>query len=240
MALFTEEAVRANLRVRDGKKVFYLGTSDRLTPAAREWLRQQQVLLLPAEQARPTEYRTLFGAVLREKPEHMTHLYENVLVEKDHPRIRFRGMLDALEAELLLTMKNADRQGQTVLLGQLREILEFVRSLIPCDVMDTPVAPWRLCGFTPQELRERSHFPQKYYDQPHFMPAETDPPLLLELNRLRTLVRQTELAAFAAYRTREGAVSREDILTALNRLSSLLWILMIQGKAEVSAHGTTT
>ena len=36
MALFTEAAVKANLRNRDGRRVFYLGREDRLTPGARQ------------------------------------------------------------------------------------------------------------------------------------------------------------------------------------------------------------
>ena len=35
MALFTEAAVRANLRNREGRRVFYLGDGDRLTPGPR-------------------------------------------------------------------------------------------------------------------------------------------------------------------------------------------------------------
>ena len=42
--LYTEEAVRAGLRVRDGRRVFYLPEGSRLTPAARDWLRTAQHL----------------------------------------------------------------------------------------------------------------------------------------------------------------------------------------------------
>lgn len=227
--VFTEEHVRANLRVKDGKRVFYLAAGDKLTPAARSWLRQERVDVLPAAEARLREYKTLFGAILTEKPEHMTHLQGNILVMKDHPRIAFRGMIDTLEAELLLAMKEAEG---TAVLQDLKEILQFVRDLIPADVLSEPVKPWKLCGMTPDELRQRSHFPQKYYDQPHFMPDETDSRLLLALNKVRTVVRQTELRAFAAFKTPDGAAEREDILLALNRLSSLLWILMIREKSK--------
>ena len=227
--VFTEEQVRANLRVKDGKRVFYLGTGDKLTPAAKSWLRQERVQVLPAAEAKVQEYKTLFGAALTQKPEHMTHLRGNVLVMKDHPRIAFRGMIDALEAELLLCMKEA---AGTEVLQDLKEILQFVRELIPADVMGSAVKPWTLCGLTPDELREHSHFPQKYYGQPHFMPDENDSRLLLALNKARTVVRQTELRAFDAFKTKDGALEREDILLALNRLSSLLWILMIREKAK--------
>lgn len=227
--VFTEEHVRANLRVKDGKRVFYLGAGDKLTPAAKSYLRQEHIEVLPAAGAKMTEFETLFGARLTEKPEHMTHLRGNVLVMKDHPRIRFRGCIDTLEAEVLLCMKETEN-GE--LLENLKEILQFIRELIPADVLGEKVKPWKLCGLTPQELRQHSHFPQKYYEQPHFMPSGSDSRLLLQLNKVRTVVRQTELAAFEAFKTRDGAVEREDIILALNRLSSLFWILMIREKAK--------
>ena len=38
---------------------------------------------------------------MEEKPEEMTHLRGNRLVPKTHPRIRFRGQLDSLMAQVL-------------------------------------------------------------------------------------------------------------------------------------------
>ena len=232
MALFTEQAVRANIRVRDGKRVFYLGSHDQLTPSARQWLSHERVEIIPAGTL-PKEqtYTTLFGGVLHEKPEHMTHLYGNVLVFKDHPRIVFRGMLDTLEAETLLCQKTAHQEGYAALPAELQQVLDFVRRLIPCDVLNEPVGEVSFGGMTPGQLREHSHYPQKYYDTPHFMPDYTMPQTMLSLNHLRTVVRRTELAAYRAFRTEDGAVTRDDMILALNRLSSYLWILMIQLKA---------
>lgn len=51
--LYTEEAVRAGLRVRDGRRVFYLPEGSRLTPAARDWLRQEGVTVVPHAEKRP-------------------------------------------------------------------------------------------------------------------------------------------------------------------------------------------
>ena len=104
--LYTEEMVRMNIRNRDGKRVFYLGKGHQLTSDARDWLNRERISVLPATDAKTAEYLLLNGAVFREKPEHMTHLHGNVLVCKTHPRIRFRGAMDALEAELLLCQMN--------------------------------------------------------------------------------------------------------------------------------------
>ena len=66
--LYSEEAVRANIRNRDGKRVFYLGKGDQLTSSARDWLSRERIEVLPAEQARPQWYRLLRGGYVEEKP----------------------------------------------------------------------------------------------------------------------------------------------------------------------------
>ena len=180
---------------------------------------------------RPRQTRTLFGAALNEKPEHMTHLKGNVLVFKDHPRIAFRGWIDALEAEILLTQQAAAGEGYGALAGELEEVLGFVRRYIRFDVLDEPVGAIELCGYTPEQLREYSHYPEKHFGQPHFLACYTDGPALLAVNKLRTVVRQTELAAYAAFRDADGNVTRGDMILGLNRLSSLMWIFMIKLKA---------
>lgn len=218
--LYTENAARENVRSLDGKRVFCLGPDDRLTPAARSWLRLEHIEVLPAPETGQPEPAP-------GKPEHMTHLNTKTLVPKTHPRIALRGMVDTLEAELLLLRTDADN-AETA--RALDEILNAVRTAMRSEVLDEPMGETVLCGMNPEELRERSHHPEKYYGQPHFMPGAEDGPLLLGLNRLRTLVRQCELAACRAFP--EG---REDLLRFWNRLSSLIWILIILRKKEESA-----
>ena len=122
------------------------------------------------------------------------------------------------------------------LVKELGEALDLVRRLIRCDVLDEPVGELRLCGYDAGQLREYSHYPDKYLGQPHFLPACTDGPALLAVNKVRTLVRQTELSAYAAFKDVEGNVTRGDIILALNRLSSLMWIMMIKLKAGQYEH----
>ena len=59
--LWTENAVRENLRNRAGRRVFYLGSGDRLTPGARDWLARERVEILPASQAKPDSYHLLIA-----------------------------------------------------------------------------------------------------------------------------------------------------------------------------------
>lgn len=234
MELLTREDVR---RMSDNgtRGPVVVDRDQKLTPGARDWLAAHKIqAVFPAGRDDPAgpstpRYRTLFGASLNEKPEHMTHLKGNILVFKDHPRIAFRGMIDALEGEILLAQQAS--RARPALVDELGEALELVRRLIRCDVLDEPVGELRLCGYDAVQLREYSHHPDKYLGQPHFLPAWTDGPALLAVNKVRTLARQTELSAYAAFKDMEGGVTRGDIIQALNRLSSLMWILMIKLKA---------
>ena len=223
--LLNEQVVRENLRNRDGKRVFYLSKGDQLTSCARDFLNRERIDILSADQARPERYQLLGGGYLEEKPEHMTHLNGEILVSKSHPRILFRGKLDTLEAELILCQLAAEH-----LLTPVGEILTQTRQLIRSDVLEEPVPEGKLCGLTEAEIRGRSHFPQKYYGQPHFMPDAADGAIMARLNRARCAAREAELAAAAAFCDREGNPTRVDILRALNRMSSMLYLLMIQEK----------
>ena len=225
--LYTEEMVRQNLRNRERKRVFYLGKGDTLTPGARDWLQRERISILPGEMAKSTAYHLLNGAVLAEKPEQMTHLNGDVLVLKTHPRIRFRGAMDSLEAELLLCGSRCDG----TLRKDIGEILSLARMLVRCEVMGEPVPEGKLCGLTESEQRSHSHRPQDHYGQAHFMPDFTDGEVVLSLNRCRCTARAAELAAAAAFTDENGNADRIDLLRALNRMSSMLYILMIRQKA---------
>ena len=226
--LYSLQAVRDNLRNREGKRVFYLGKGDHLTSEARDFLTRERIEILPADQARPAEYRLLSGGTVSEKPEDMTHLNAEFLVKKTHPRIRFRGAMDTLEAELLL----CQLQAEPLLREQLGQVLALARNIVRWDVLEEPAKETSLCGLNQQELRQRSHRPQEYYGQPHFMPSAEDGPMILWLNRCRCAARTAELLGAEAFADREGRATRVDLLTALNRMSSMLYILMIQEKAK--------
>ena len=225
--LYTEEAVRDNIRNRQGQRVFYLASGDCLTPGARDFLTRQKIRILNAAEAKPEEYRLLGGGYIREKPEYMTHLNGDSLVPKTHPRIVFRGTMDTLQAEMILCQLMVGEP----LAHRLQELLELARQIIACDVLEKPLSFERLLGFTQEELRSRSHRPQDFYGQPHFMPSYTDGAAVVWLNRCRCAIRSAELAACRAFETPEGS-HRPDILKALNRMSSSIYLLMIEEKAK--------
>ena len=202
--------------------MFYLATGDSLTSSARDFLQRERIDILPAGIARPEEYVLENGAVFREKPEAYTHLRDNILVHKSHPVIVFRGAVDTLQAELLLAQAAVPQPMQK----DVGELLQLARNLIRWDVLEEPAQIDRLCGLTEAQLRQRSHCPQEYYGIPHFMPAYTDGASILQLNRARCAARTAELAAVQAY------PQRNDLLQVMNRMSSMLYLLMIHLKKE--------
>ena len=226
--LYTVDHVKDNIRNRDGRRVFYLGRGDQLTSSARDYLCWNRIEILPAAQAGVQVFRLLDGGTLPGKPEHMTHLNAQVLVTKDHPRIRFRGKLDTLESELILCQLELPSLTQP--LGQ---ILALARKIMACDVLEEPLKDTSLCGLEEDQIRKRSHIPQQYYGQPHFMPEHTDGEAVVRLNRLRCIARETEVAAVCAFRDDRGDPTRPDLLQAMNRMSSMLYLLMIEQKAKL-------
>ena len=225
--LYTETIVRDNIRNREGRRVFYLGPGDTLTPGARDWLQRERIEIRSADQAKPDGFRLLGGGFLAEKPEHMTHLNAEILVPKTHPRIRFRGSMDTLEAELILAQIAAPQAAP-----QLEEILQLARRILRCDVLNEPLEDITLCGLTESQLRHRSHFPQEFYGIAHFMPTAADGSAMAQLNRARCAAREAELWAAEAFADREGNPTRSDLLRAMNRLSSMLYILMLEEKSR--------
>ena len=224
--LYDRKAVRENIRNQDGKRVFYLGKGHQLTSDARDWLNRERIPVLPAEQAKPAEYRLLGGGILAEKPEHMTHLNAEFLVPKTHPRIAFRGGMDSLQAALLLAAAECEGVART----QLEEALAYARYLLGQEVLELPIVCKALGGMDEKQIRERSHRPQDFYGKPHFMPEPGDSKALLLVNAARCKAREAELLAVKAFRDAEGLPTRVDLLQALNRLSSFLYLIMIEMK----------
>ena len=225
--LYTEEAVRANIRTREGRRVFFLGSGDQLTSGARDYLQRERIDIRPAQQAPIPRYPRLDGGYFEEKPEHMTQLVGETLVSKAHPRIRFRGQMDSLQAELILCAVHVPDLG-----SELEELLRYTQTILRCEVLGEAFTQSALCGLTEQEQRQRSQLPQQFYGQPHFMPAPADGPGIAWLNRLRTTAREAEIAAVEAFTDRDGNPTRTDLLRAMNRLSSMIYILMIRKKRD--------
>jgi ethanolamine utilization cobalamin adenosyltransferase len=162
------------------------------------------------------------------------------MVEKDNPVIIFRGKLDSLCAMILEAQLLGEEKGNRAFVDDLQEVLEFTRSLLPAEYKCTPLGEFKILGLSSQELQERSHHPKKYFGHDHLLMHHSMGTLCLRLNLLRTAVRETEIAAVTLLRdssypqdtsdspnTPESTKRcRKDIVEALNRLSSLFYILI--------------
>lgn len=253
MKVITETIIREELKATQ-PEVYYIPEGKILSPAAREYLQQMQIDIdfeknrskreaksknskvesPGSRQEKPTaegikakyiDYET--GAGYDAKPEHMTQLFGRMLVDKNHPRIKYRGKLDRLQAEIINAQCIiAAESGSKMLIEDLGSILNAVRELMKCEVLDEEVDIPVMIGLNHEELRDHSHHPMKYYKiKQMLLPDYTMGIEYAWLNLIRTAVRETEVIAIDTFKEKRK-LERRDIVQALNRMSSALHIMM--------------
>jgi ethanolamine utilization cobalamin adenosyltransferase len=251
LKVITEAIIREELKAKE-PEIYYVEEGKLLSPAAREYLHQRRIKIGTKEEKemlgqksqnpvkeeeketvpeqkvqvlKYTDYET--GAFYLEKPEHMTQLSGNVLVAKNHPRIYFRGKLDSLQALVILSQAMlAEDQGSRKIIEDLNDIKRVLMEIMRCDVLDIKFENHSVIGLDHEQLRARSHDPQKFFNiKQMMMPDYTMGKTYAILNHLRTAIRETEVAGTTAFL--EGAkCTRSDIIEELNRLSSAIHIMM--------------
>jgi ethanolamine utilization cobalamin adenosyltransferase len=215
-----------------------------LTPPAREYLSSRGIELRENAEGMPVTAAEGRGAAafidaetgghIAQKGEDMTHLRANLLVSKSHPRIAFRGALDSLEADILEAQLLASGPGQVFFCKALGEALLLVRKLMSAEVNEQPLEQVKLFGLEADELHRQSHQVKDFFGFPHPVPEYRMGALPLRLNTLRTRVREVELIAVRTFSSAAGQ-GREDIVRALNRLSSALYWLFCRSLSEKNA-----
>lgn len=231
MNVLTEADLRASRQWKpDGE--YHVEKHTFVTPTAWEFLREHQISLVfdsPAYASMTQSeikdqgmYRYIdaaTGAGYHTKPEEMTHLRENILVPKIHPRILLRGKLDELQAMILLIQVHC--KGELLLCRDLESVLEFVQGILRAEVLEKSLGDLSLFGLKQEELRRMSHRVKEEFGMDHPIPDCRMGETALLLNLLRTQVRKAELAAAAAFS--EGDCLQ--IIKNMNRLSSGIYIL---------------
>jgi ethanolamine utilization cobalamin adenosyltransferase len=179
------------------------------------------------------------GTPLKKKPEHMTQLNAVTFAPKNNDRIRLRGKMDTLQAVCLLIGANARSGGAHWLAELLDTLAAYIREIMSAEYNERPVAPISIGGLDDTQLRKTTHNPQEALGIPHLTPASDDSTLLLWLNYLRCLVRETEITVIETY---GGEVYGKDpfgMVQAVNRLSSAVYYLELlvekDGKPKVIA-----
>ena len=148
-----------------------------------------------------------------------TSLNARERIPKSHPQIELRGKLDSLNANIIMLQANS---GNGEYIADLEEVRGVVIRLQKCEagekVFSDRLVLW---GLDEDEIHERSHNPAKYYGIGHILPHYDMGREAAGVNFLRTMVRETEVAACRAYKGEDGF----RIIHVLNRLSSALYIL---------------
>ena len=209
--LLTEQVIRQLLKKDGSLKSLSVPAGSIVTPLAQDFLKAKGISLDFTQEEK-----------LNTKPEELTHLYGNQLTKKDNPVIIFRGKLDSLCAMILEAQLLGEENKNPAFVNDMQEVLDFTRSIMPAEYRGEPMGDLRVLGYSSDELREISHNTEKHYGRSYLLMKPSMGPLCLRLNLLRTAAREAELAAVTAFE------KREDIVKALNRLSSLFYILIFK------------
>ncbi|MCQ2470833.1 MAG: hypothetical protein MJ147_02210 [Clostridia bacterium] len=243
MEILTEADLRSGRIVSTNGRVI-VSEKTFITPLAKEFIRDNHIEVIYNDKKesagsfgkgvmsytpipksgsnRFVDYET--GEGYEEKPEHMTHMRDNLLVPKNHPRILFRGKLDSLQALIMQTQITALDDGYKNIAEELDEVMAFVQILLGCEVKDEPVPEIKIFGMNSQRLRYVSHHLTEEFGIQHSIPHYSMGKVCVALNTLRTFIRETELSAVNAF-TKDDKMLRSDIVEALNRLSSCVYII---------------
>lgn len=241
----TEAWLRANHTLSEGAEI-HLPADARLTPSAREllegrhlrikFLDEQGRLFVDDEQQQPQPVHGLTSSdthpqaccelcrqPVAKKPDTLTHLTADKMVAKSSPRLAFRAALDSTIALAVWLQIELAEPWQP----WLADIRSRLGNIMRADAMDEPLAPQSIVGLNEDDLHRLSHQPLRYLDHDHLVPEASHGRESALLNLLRTKVRETETIAAQVFITRGFDVLRPDILQALNRLSSAVYVMMI-------------
>ncbi len=251
MKVITESTLRTAFK-HGVPDQYFVDAEVLITPSARQYLRDKNVALIVGQETKegdhaqkdeqsgerayketeatdtkisPRYVSYYSGGVFEKKPEHMTQIYGHQLVYKDNPRIILRGKLDTFQSGVLGFQIAADRKGEKKLTEDLEDVLKYARDILRAEVLNEALKPKEVIGLSADRLRAMSHDPKHHFGVGHLLPHYEMGEIIIGLNALRAQVREVEIAAVTAFR-KEDHMERLDIITALNRLSSCIYIMM--------------
>ena len=245
MKVITEMVLRNELK-GECPPVYYVPKDKLLSPAAKEYLNQLKIKVefgdppaapvvssnskAPAISDTPVGAKYVdeeTGAFYVKKPEYMCQLFGNRLVYKNHPRIVFRGKLDSMSSTVVQVQAEiAAAGGSQKLIEDLGDVNKVLNQIMYCEVMEEEMGEVKILGLTPEEIRNRSHNPQKYFNiKQMLLPNYTMGVDYTKLNMLRAKVRELEIVALDAFVDGKN-VKQPEVIRTLNRLSSIFHIMM--------------
>lgn len=169
------------------------------------------------------------GEEIPNKPEAFTHLSGKYLIPKNHKRIKFRGKIDLLEASLVNTIVDIQSIGYKDISKDLTIVFEYIKKMLRAEVLDEELEFVEYKGLTDEQIRDQSHYPDKYFGVKHFSPDPKYGKIMAMINLIRAQIRELEtFGVDAFYNEDTKEIERPDIILGLNRLSSIVYIIMCQ------------
>lgn len=167
----------------------------------------------------------LCGEAPAQKPVAMTHLNSHELVPKNDPRLQFRAKLDSTIA--MAVWLQVDLSQSTDLAVWLSDIRSVLGQIMRADVLDEVLPAFAIGGLNDDALHQLSHDPLKHLGHDHLVPEQHQGRIVVMLNLLRTSVRELEVTAAQVFMGLGFQLRRPDLLHALNRLSSAIYVAML-------------
>lgn len=183
---------------------------------------------LTGSERRETAACRLCGQPVAHKPDALTHLDGRTLVPKNDPRIRLRGKLDSAIAYAVWAQAELDpRARESILANWLADVRSGLGNVLRAEVTGECLAPVRMGDLDEEAIHRLSLDPLRYFGHDHIVPEASQGTTLARLNLLRVQIREAEVAAADVYIDREFNVLRPDLMQALNRLGSAVYVLML-------------
>jgi ethanolamine utilization cobalamin adenosyltransferase len=188
----------------------------------------RRVPVLTGKNQRDAATCLLCGQTLGTKPEALTSLDGKALVAKNDPRLKLRGKLDtAIAHAVWIQAEFAPGGGKTALAHWLADVRSALGRVLKAEVSGEAMPPVVMGEFDEAAIHAISHHPLKYIGHDHLVPEVSHGVQVARLNLLRAQIREAELAAADVFIDRDFKITRPDIMQALNRLSSAVYVLML-------------
>ena len=189
---------------------------------------RQQVHPLTGESGHSAAHCPLCRQTVAHKGEALTHLDGQTFVAKNDPRLALRGRVDSAIADAVLIQAQWQTEGvASAFQIMLADVRAGLGNVLRAEALGEQALPVSMGDFSQEQLHAVSHQPLKYLGHDHIVPAVEHGLQVARLNVLRTAIREAELAGATAYIDRDYRVARGDLLQALNRLSSAVYVLML-------------
>ncbi|WP_373076619.1 ethanolamine utilization protein [Fusobacterium varium] len=246
--VLTEDKLK-NLYRKEEFKKYVVENGTIMTPSARQFLAdkgieivkeeaveektavQEKVIERVVEKAITPKYIGVAGESYFEKPEHMTQISGNILVKKNDERIIFRGKLDSLQAKWLILQKEFENYGNEKLQKDMESVAIFIKKIVSAEVLDMEMEEIKVLEETLDKIKEISHNPKKFFGIGNLFDISIKNSILvLKLNEMRGSSREIEIAGVTAFSNEKGIIIKKEILKALNRLSSVIYVMMLKGE----------